>query len=74
MNRDEDVAKRHYYAEKEGFMGPEVVAISSAMREDGATLAQVAKALNILGLKSPQGKEFYPNTVKRILDDPEGWT
>lgn len=37
-------------------------------RRDKMTLADMAKKLNELGLKTRNGKNFYPQSVKRLLD------
>jgi hypothetical protein len=38
------------------------------MHESGVSLRQIAKTLNDRGLKTVNGGEFQPTTVKRIIE------
>jgi DNA invertase Pin-like site-specific DNA recombinase len=46
---------------------PAVLKLISKQRGEGVTLNAIAEHLNSLGIKTPQGKPWYPMTVKRAL-------
>lgn len=62
--------KRLHEAVRNGYEPRSTLASMTNLRDMGYTLAEIATALNSQGYKAPLGGDFFPNTVRRLLDDP----
>ena len=49
----------------------EIVRRIVSMRGSGSSLGAIATALNEAGRLTKRGKQFYPSTIRYILDNPK---
>jgi hypothetical protein len=63
-------SKRLHESLRNGFNPHMVMGLIYKTRAGGMSLRQIAELLNGHGFVSPYGKQFYANTVRRLLEDP----